>query len=154
MWISEENENQRRAESDQQTATDWKKTALRLTPSPQKQGDLGKKFPKSSRVLKSSHFRHISKSGSRIFGERVCIDYRKGRSLCPRLGITCSKKFGKAHDRNRFKRVVREAFRDCQNGLPSDLEINVSPRNPKIELTKQAILTDLKNLISKLTPKS
>lgn len=73
-------------------------------------------------------------SSTTIAGKYLVLDYYKGSSLCPRLGITVTKKYGKAHDRNRFKRLVREAFRKTQNLLPEDLEINVRPR----VLAKQA----------------
>ncbi len=86
----------------------------------------------------------------RHFGASLQIDYRQGRSSLPKLGLTVSKKFGKAHDRNRFKRVVREAFRQLYKSLPPDLEINISPRKSGTLLTRQAVLFELQTLLSKI----
>lgn len=107
------------------------------------------KFPKSARLLTSSQYKFLHRNSSRAFGMQIAIDFRQGRSASPKLGITVSRKFGKAHDRNRFKRVVREAFRELYPALPDDLELNVSPRHNNALLTKQAILVDLKNLLAK-----
>lgn len=118
--------------------------------SEQKQGRQARKFPKSARLLTSSHYKFLHRNSSRVFGQQIAVDYRQGRSFSPKLGITVSRKFGKAHDRNRFKRVVREAFRELYPSLPLDLELNVSPRNSNALLSKQAILLDLKNLLGKI----
>ncbi len=49
----------------------------------------------------------------------------------PRLGISASKrKIRKAHDRNRFKRLVREAFRLSKAELPEGVDLVVVPRGP------------------------
>ena len=66
----------------------------------------------------------------------------------PKLGITITKKWGKAHDRNRFKRVVREAFRKLYPTLPKGLVLNIHPKDGYRDLTPEEIETELKQLIS------
>ena len=86
-------------------------------------------------------------------GTAILVDYRLGRSYCPKLGLTVSRRYGKAHDRNRFKRIVREAFRHFYAHLPRDLEINVAPRSPKspsVSVTKAGILEELSKLVAAL----
>ncbi|MBS0605224.1 MAG: ribonuclease P protein component [Verrucomicrobia bacterium] len=109
-----------------------------------------KKFPKSARILTSSHYKFLHRNSSRLFGEQISIDIRQGRSASPKLGLTVSKKFGKAHDRNRFKRVVREAFRELYTSLPDDLEMNISPRKSGANLSKHAILLELQALLARI----
>ncbi len=118
--------------------------------SKQKQERTTGKFPKSARLLTSSHYKFLHRNSSRAFGLQISVDYRQGRSVSPKLGITVSRKFGKAHDRNRFKRVVREAFRELYSTLPQDIELNISPRSTSALLTKQAILVDLQSLLAKI----
>jgi len=89
----------------------------------------------------------------RFFGDQISVDVRQGRSLSAKLGITVSRKFGKAHDRNRFKRVVREAFREIYHSLPQDLELNVLPRKGNAHFSKQAVLVELQKLLAKIIQK-
>ena len=107
------------------------------------------KFPKSARILTSSHYTFLRRNSSRLFGELISIDIRQGRSHSPKLGLTVSKKYGKAHDRNRFKRVVREAFRELSSSLPVELEMNICPRKSCAPLNKAIILLELRSLLSK-----
>jgi ribonuclease P protein component len=144
MGISQENENRRRSESDQPSSS----------PGTQKTVCLRQSFPKGARILTSKHFLAVLKARTKLFGALITIDYRLGRAKRPRLGITVSKKYGKAHDRNRFKRVVREAFRVIAPTLRSDLELNIAPRHSLLRPVKSAILEDLIQLIAKIDPES
>jgi ribonuclease P protein component len=46
----------------------------------------------------------------------------------PRLGMTVSRRHGPAVVRNRWKRLVREAFRLSQHELPAGIDLVVLPR--------------------------
>lgn len=111
------------------------------------------KFPKSCRVLKSGHFKNILRAGNRLLGEWISVDFRLGKTPWPRLGITVSRKYGKAHDRNRLKRLVRESFREKYKDLPPSLEMNVSPRKFHPELDKKMMIADFEDILEKLHSK-
>ena len=75
------------------------------------------------------------------------LQYSKGKSPT-RLGITVSKKYGKAHDRNRFKRLVREVFREHYDEIPLGIQLNVIPRLPRTDIKKEQVLEDFKTFIA------
>jgi len=62
-----------------------------------------------------------------------------------KLGISASTRFGSSPQRNRFKRLVREAFRISYHRLPS-LELNVIPR----QCAKNAHCKDIENELTRL----
>jgi ribonuclease P protein component len=76
------------------------------------------RFTKRLRLLKATEFR-------RVFDARRAVSNRTIR-LCgipnglahPRLGLTVSRTVGNAVVRNRWKRIIREAFRLTQHELP------------------------------------
>lgn len=99
------------------------------------------KFPKEARLRRRLEYLRVYKTGRRLAGRFVLIDCAKGTSGA-KLGISVSKRYGKAHRRNRFKRVVREAFRESLPLLPPDIEINVSPRSGFAPIKKQDVVQD------------
>lgn len=117
MRISQQNENSRGQESPQPS-----------TPRQEKTSNNSLKFPCSARLRKKRDFALLHRSATRFEGQFLQIDYRLGHSPRTRLGITVSKRYGKAHDRNRFKRLVREAFRLHRPLLPPSIDINVFPK--------------------------
>ena len=60
----------------------------------------------------SSEFQYVYRQGKRYDGRFITVFVIKNEGLDHRLGVTASKKaIGKAVNRNRAKRLMREAFR-------------------------------------------
>lgn len=68
-------------------------------------------FSKCNRLLKREDFLRIGAVGRKIRTRHFIIIFNKNDNGLCRLGITASKKTGKAIQRNRVKRLVREFFR-------------------------------------------
>jgi len=70
------------------------------------------RLPKDGRLRKPAEFRRVYECGKRFEGRFVTVFIVPSETIFQRLGITASKKISnKAHDRNRAKRLLREAFR-------------------------------------------
>ena len=103
-----------------------------------------RRLRKTDLLKKRFEFLSVMKQGDRLIGRFLCIDRKKGDRL--RLGITASKRFGNSPERNRFKRLVREAFRTSFPLLPQDIEINVLPR----QMAKKARMGDIQEELIRL----
>ncbi|MEI8125690.1 MAG: ribonuclease P protein component [Parachlamydiaceae bacterium] len=84
--------------------------------------------PKSARLRTRWEYQRLAHRSIRRAGKLILIDVCPNRSSSIRLGITASRHYGIAVKRNRFKRVVREAFRLTKQRLPKGIDINVKPR--------------------------
>jgi ribonuclease P protein component len=106
------------------------------------------RFENFFRLLSASDFEKL-KVGSQSYKKPSLIVYYKKNALSKsRIGLSVPKKVGKAHDRNRLKRLMREFFRQSPyKFLGFDILLVVSwTRNlaPLPEAEKEAFL--LKNL--------
>jgi ribonuclease P protein component len=145
MWIPQKNENSQRASNRKPQKKNRKKEAYHR---------VGLSFPKALRILFRGQFQRINKEGRRFSGKTVYFQYQEGASSQAgrtRLGITVSKKYGKAHDRNRFKRVVREAFRESYDLIPKGINLHILPRLPRKEISKEMILRDMQDLLKHIS---
>ena len=69
-------------------------------------------LPKEARLAKRAEFLRVYEQGFRIEGRLMTVFLLPNDGGLHRVGITATKKaIGKAHDRNRAKRLLREAFR-------------------------------------------
>jgi ribonuclease P protein component len=86
------------------------------------------KFSRQRRIRTGSDFRYVYEQGQFYKDEFFRIFYvHKDMREPSRLGISVSKKLGKAHVRNRLKRLLRETFR-LHPQLTAGLDLIVQPR--------------------------
>ncbi|XPS82086.1 RnpA: ribonuclease P [Desulfosarcina variabilis str. Montpellier] len=108
-------------------------------------------FTKTERIRKSSEYRILSKYGTRYYSDYFIIISRKNQFSSSRLGITVSKKVGKAVIRNRIKRIIREYFRLNRSMLPVHLDMNVIVRQPSAKLENAQLREKFGYLIKKVS---
>ncbi|MDG1512287.1 MAG: ribonuclease P protein component [Mariniblastus sp.] len=86
------------------------------------------RFPKSVRLRRQAEFDRVY--GDNVFAaDNVLVikGVRNGLSAS-RLGLSVSRKVGNAVVRNRWKRRIREAFRQHRTNLPAGIDFVVRPK--------------------------
>ena len=89
-------------------------------------------LPKEKRLAKRREFLHVYETGRKLFS-RYCVLFFAANDLpYSRVGVTATKKLGKANVRNRVKRWTREIYRRQREPLgldrnALDVVINVKP---------------------------
>ncbi len=91
-------------------------------------------FPKRLRLLRASEFERVFAAQNSVGNPHFVLYGAANDVGFARLGITVSRRVGNAVARNRWKRLLREAFRLSQHELPClDLVCVVrAPEPPKL----------------------
>jgi ribonuclease P protein component len=88
------------------------------------------RFSKRLRLLKPADFRRVLDAHRTAADASIRVSGVANDLGHPRLGLTVSRKVGDAVERNRWKRILREAFRLTQHKLPA-LDLICIPRGEK-----------------------
>ncbi|MEO5340619.1 MAG: ribonuclease P protein component [Magnetococcus sp. MYC-9] len=114
----------------------------------------GRGFPKAVRLLEGAEFRAVTASGRRKGGRFFLLFSLETALSHSRLGLTVSRKVGKAVLRNRIKRQMREFFRclraevDARQTVSLDMVLIARPQAGAA--STEALLLDLQKLFSPL----
>jgi ribonuclease P protein component len=82
-------------------------------------------FRKHNRISGNDDFRRVMKEGKRVCTGTLTVFLLPNALECNRLGVSVGRKFGKAYVRNRYKRLVREAFRQHNQLLAENNDVVV-----------------------------
>jgi ribonuclease P protein component len=89
-------------------------------------------LPKTKRLAKRREFLRVYEKGQKIVSRYVVLFFAANDLSQSRIGITATKKLGKANIRNRLKRWTREVYRRQREPLgidahAIDVVVNVKP---------------------------
>lgn len=91
-------------------------------------------------------FRRAYNKGKAYARSTVAVYILKSGKKFNRLGITTSKKIGGAVQRNRARRVIKEAYRLLGEDLPGGYNIVVVARKKAVICKMQAVKNDLDSI--------
>jgi len=113
------------------------------------------RFDLSKRIKLERDFARVYKFRARAYNERLTVCCCPRTSNAPaRLGLSVSKKVGKAHIRNRWKRLIREAFRLRHAELPQGFDYVVVPKKQDRVPSFAQIADDLESLTKRAARKA
>ncbi|MEW6443613.1 MAG: ribonuclease P protein component [bacterium] len=110
-------------------------------------GRADQTFSKEDRILLRSEFLAATRKGRRVSTRYFLVFLRSNRKGRPRLGITVSRKIGKAVKRNFLKRRIREFFRVHKAYLPRATDMVIVAKKGIPELPYQIICKDLERFL-------
>jgi ribonuclease P protein component len=99
----------------------------------------GRRRSRRQRLSRSAEFDRVYREG-RSHANRYLVVYsfpREGDEADPRLGVSVGRKVGGAVERNRVKRLLRDAFWACADELPDGHDFVVVARPEAGELAQR-----------------
>ena len=108
------------------------------------------RFTKRERLRTRSDFQRVYRTGVRVSDDHFTLIASQNLPDTRRVGISIRKKIGKAHDRNRMKRLLREVFRQNKNRFPDGCDFIVVVSSPPPTLTYSAFQEAILSLTEKL----
>ena len=106
-------------------------------------------MPKIVALNENRDFRRLYRKNSSLVSPALVVYYSNTHAGFSRLGITVSKKIGKAVKRNRAKRVIRVAYTSLAPRLKRDVDMVIVARVRATFLPSTQITAQLENLLKK-----
>ena len=105
------------------------------------------RFDKTRKIKRTTDFQLVYRARIRVYNERLTVCCRPTAPNAPsRLGLSVSKKVGKAFIRNRWKRLLREAFRLYRREIPTGFDFIAIPTRQDKTPSLETLADDLVKL--------
>lgn len=110
-------------------------------------------FPSSLRIQKREEYRLIYSKGKKISSDSFSLfmlgnGFGKGR-----LGITVTKRVGKANKRNKVKRIFREIFRKNKDRMSKDFDMIIHAKPVVLNKNYRELEKEILELMDGLSKK-
>jgi ribonuclease P protein component len=112
---------------------------------PLRSSDVSKtqKFLKKFRLKNASEFEKVYQMGVKRVSRSFMLFELSNGGEYSRFGLTTSRKLGKAHDRNRIRRRVKEILRASRLDIPQGFDYVVNPRRSALDRDFQLLRSEL-----------
>jgi ribonuclease P protein component len=95
--------------------------------------EVSQAFLKTDRILKRNLFRRVYEQGRKIQFRYFTAFVLTKPDDGARIGITATRKIGNSVERNRARRLVREAFRKNKSLVPKGVDIVINVKRLLVE---------------------
>lgn len=113
---------------------------------------IGLRFTKSQHLRKPAEFETVYAAKQRAGDSRLLVFAVRNVLGWTRIGLSVSKKHGGSVQRQRLKRLLREAFRLSQQQLPAGLDLVLIPKGDGTTPVEQ-LRESLERLVPRLDRK-
>jgi ribonuclease P protein component len=118
-------------------------------------GAMSARSATRGRLSRSAEFERVYRQGRSIANRHLVLyTFPNSSAEGPRLGLSVSRKVGGAVQRNRVKRLLREAFASAAGDLLAGQDVVVVARPPAGELAEQEGLAGVDASLSELIAKA
>ena len=107
------------------------------------------RFPRQYRIRLNKDFDRVFRERNTAANQRIIVFACQNELGFSRLGISVPRKIRGAVRRNRWKRLIREAFRLSRAELPAGLDLIVVPR-PEVEPELAGLQESLRHLARRI----
>ena len=101
-------------------------------------------------IKENREFVYAYRKGDKEVSPYFVLYCVKNNSQYNKLGITVSKAIGKAHSRNRAKRIIREAYRDSFSQAKKGYNVVIVARERILDAPFEKVCLQMTNALKKL----
>jgi ribonuclease P protein component len=116
-------------------------------------GEVSQRFPKTDRILKRDDFRRVYDAGQKVQASYFTAFVLANSVDQPRIGITVTRKIGRSVERNRARRLVREAFRRNKWLAPAGVDIVINVKSALVDAAYKDLEADFVGFLERMRKK-